>query len=35
MWDGSSEEHTLITPTAASMPYFNSPNTENVLFILK
>jgi hypothetical protein len=27
----SSEDHKLITPTAAaSMPYFNFPNTENV-----
>lgn len=34
MWDESPEEHTLITSTAASTPYFKFPNTENVEFIL-
>jgi hypothetical protein len=34
MWDESSEEHTLITSTAASTSYFKFLNTENVEFIL-
>jgi len=35
MWDESREEHTLVTSTAASIPYFNFLNTENVVFTLK
>ena len=34
MCDESSEEHKLISSTAASTPYLNFPNTKNVEFIL-